>query len=326
MENRRGYVCAPPPTWIVKFVRKLAAKRDGSLIGMSFQPKKIFVEQAVIIAAFWGTPWPAMAGIMGIAFFTLRLRDLWIYPADGTPAEAATDVLIMAGAIALFELYCSLLTPSLVVLTPTDLAHGLAVSMVGIATWRILLHRRKGANAEDLRVFRVFNAALRINAMLFLAAWMIAGSNLQAVPGGHLRDFALTVINAVSLPILYKLQTPTDRSPFWDKVAGLSIFTNLIVLELESKIEALPQPPSRQSRKTWLAFCFQGIFVISMTCTLGIGAWRWAFGDPSTVNWTRLGSNFVALIVLVPLWSLITQFNAATADIMREELAAQKAS
>jgi hypothetical protein len=311
MENSGSSKCAKnTPAWIVWIVNYLArpTKRTPALgIGTTYDPRKMILEILAFYVAFHDSPWPAVAAIITVGFGVLRVRDLQIHPAKGDALELTNDTFAMAALVAVSQLYFVVKEPVWATPNVTNLMYGLGLSIMLIFTVRALFHLSTPANdPHQLPEFRLYRAALRINVMAWLSVCLIAGANLQAVPGSHNRDFLVTVLIWTTFAVVFAAQKNSNRSVFWEAVGAYSIFTDPVLMELDMKTETLP--------KTSKAVCFQAVFVMSTVLTLGIGLWRWAFGDASQVHWPRLASGFVALIILMPLWRIVAHLNAVTAE------------
>ncbi len=90
-----------PPEWIVKLVFLLLSRQQKrqKTFAAAFDLTKAAGEVCLLIIAFLGTPLRAMVAILTVGFATLRARDLRIHPAEGTPAEAATDMCALAAML-----------------------------------------------------------------------------------------------------------------------------------------------------------------------------------------------------------------------------------
>jgi hypothetical protein len=158
-------------------------------IGTTYDPRKIVGEIVLLGISFYSLPWPTLAAVMTTGFGALRLRDQWIHPAKGTLDEAATDALVMASAIMSMQAYFLVNSPAFAAVNLIGLLRGSGLAMILVTPWRLFFHALTPSNDPLQRgEFVVFSAAVRVNIMSSAAVLLIMMSNVEAVPGGHLRD------------------------------------------------------------------------------------------------------------------------------------------
>jgi hypothetical protein len=226
--------------------------------------------------------------------------------------------MVMAGAVAMSQAYFAVKLPGGAMLPTIQLLQGIGLSMLGVVAARQFFHGLTPNNDPQQRPeFRVFSAALRINLMFGLAYCLLFISNLEAVSGGHIRDFVLPAVALISFRVAHRLQQETDRSAIFENLAALSILIDPAKLEAEVKADSLPKPPNGLP-KTWPVACFNAVFVASTLSLLGLEGWRWVAGDGPSVHWRQLAANFIGLAVMIPVWRIITHLNKAVADLLKQ--------
>jgi len=320
MKNRSQSPRPAPPAWIIKIIEKrmaAAARKRALGIGTTYDPRKAIGEACLFGLAFLGAPWRAVLAVITVAFGTLRMRDQWIHPAKGTAAEAATDALVTAAGVVMSQAYFLVKSPSFAIADGMQLAHGAGIGMMVVTAVRMAFHLLTPKNdPHQLDEFRIFRAALRINVMVVVAVALVAVSNVQAVPGGHMRDFMMCTIPVISCGIMLRLGRSYDGSLIWEAAGKFSIFTDPVREEADRAAGSLPEPAPELSSSDRFTICAQAVFVISLLMPIGIAAWRWWSGEASSVDWWQLWANLIVLIVLLPVWRIITYINAAIALLL----------
>jgi hypothetical protein len=260
-----------------------------------------------------------MVAILTVGFATLRARDLRIHPAEGTPAEAATDMCALAAMLFISQVYFSVYSPTFATEHASDVFHGIALAMPLIFTWRLFFHLYTPKNDPRNRpAYRVFRAMFRVTAMWFVVVWFLAASNADAVPGGHVRDFLLAWVPLVAAGIARRLITG-ERLVMWETAGTFTLFTDPEVQEIHARSVLLPGSEPKAPRRGAAMF-FQMVAIISLLVPIGVALWRLGFGDPSNVKWMRLAANAITLAVILPAWRLLRYFNAVTGEIMRQSI------
>src|SRR5207247_2353764 len=101
----------------------------------AFNLERVLAEASVLSIPFWGTPLLPAVAVVTPAVGVLRLRDAFIYPGEGTPAEATADALVSASAIVASQLLLWLWAPSLM-MEPALLVRGTVMGILSVALLR----------------------------------------------------------------------------------------------------------------------------------------------------------------------------------------------
>jgi len=295
-----------------------AKRKPGWGFGTTYDPRKAIGEAVALGCCFLGTEWRAVLAIVAVAFIALRMRDWFIHPAKATVSEAATDTLVMAVAIIFSQLYFVAVQSPFAVNRPQELSHGVGWGMLWIFTGRLWFHLQTPHNDfQQEPEMRVFRAAARINIMFGLAVCFIVGSSLQAVPGSGLRDRILSLALVIPASIIRRLLTDSYFLP--DPVL-LSI-KDPVTVEMENRVASLPRLlPGKQPYSMRTVFLFVLIFLGSIFSSTGIALWRLWNGQGASVNWVHLITNLIGLAILAPLWWMIMEFNAGTAQMIQQSI------
>jgi hypothetical protein len=324
MKNQTEVNRPAPSQWIVNLIMFMLSRQHNrqKTFAVAFDLMKAAGELCLLIIAFLGTPMRAMAAILTVGFGTLRARDLRIHPAEGTPAEAATDSLALAAMLAMSQVYLAGHSPSFATDHASDMIHGVALAMPLIFSWRLFFHLCTPKNDPGNRpAYRVFRAMRRVTVMWFAAVWFLAGSNAQAVPGGHLRDFLLAWVPGMAAGLARRLLT--DRPLVTSDTPGtFTIFTDPEVQEIKDSSVLLPGSETQLPRTGKILF-FQIVTAISLLMPIAIALWRFGFGDPSNIKWMTLTANAIAFALILPAWKLLKMFNDVTGEIMRQSIRSQ---
>lgn len=325
MESRSQYARPAPPAWILTVVEKLLVlfkdhpvKGIWSIIDMY----KIIPTIILIGVSFSGTAWRPVLAIVVAAVGALIVRDIQMHNVDTDEPEAmaATDGLVMAAAIIASQIWFHFANPAFSTPYLSQVTDGTALSMYLVAAWRLIVNllTPKKDPRKHLE-YRVFKAALRFNVCLFFGAWLIAGSNLQSVPGSHLRDLLLGPLPVLFMVLSCRYQLKTGRI-FMNETDGT---LKLAIVDKPDDTgdrgDVLPQPLYTKDA-FWVAF-YRILFVADVMLADGIAIWRLLFGDPSNVRWGQLLANLFAFAILIPFWHVVSWFNLAVAVLMRREAA-----
>jgi hypothetical protein len=332
MENQ-GQPAVTAPAWVVNSVEVLMSlfkQQKANGIWAVIQWKKMISEACLIVMCFWGTAWRPMLAILVAGLGALRVRDIQVRSSWEPAAEAATDGLVMATAMIVSQLYFVATNPAFATLHSSELAHGVALSLMTVAGWRLIMDLCSKANdLGKLAEFKVFRAALRVHVLLMTAAVLIAIANENAVPGGIVRNAFLAAMTLISMGVSCRYQKKSGRLFFNGTDGTMTIMTYEPDADTDCKADSLPQPTSIATLKTSAdlrkAAFFRLLFVACVMSTTGIAVWRWFFGDPSNIRWGQLLANVVGFAFLITGWHIITYFNLATAAAMRREAIKRKA-
>jgi hypothetical protein len=321
MKNQTEVKRPAPPEWIVKLVFLMLSRQHKrkKTFAAAFDLMKAAGELCLLVIAFLGTPLSAMAAIVTVGFGVLRARDLRIHPAEGTPAEAATDTLALAAILVMSQAYLAFYSPAFATEHDADLLHGIALATPLIFAWRLFFHLCTPKNDPRNRpAFRVFRTMFRVTAMWIVTVWFLAASNAQAVPGGQFRDFLLTAGPIIAAAISRRLITG-ERLAFWETAGTFTLFTDPEIQEIKARSVLLPGSEPETTRTAGVIF-FQIATVISLMAPIGIALWRSALGDPSNIKWAVLTANAIALALILPALKLLRYFNAVAGEIMRQSI------
>ena len=321
MKNQIEVRRPTPPEWIVKLVFRMLSRQHKrkKTYAAAFDLMKAAGELCLLVIAFLGTPLRAMAAIVTVGFGILRARDMRIHPAEGTPAEAATDALALAASLVMSQVYFAVRSPAFATEHLSDLLHGIGLATPLIFIWRLFFHLCTTKNDPRNRpAYRVFRTMFRVTAVWIVTIWFLAVSNAQAVPGGHLRDFVLLSGPLIAAGISRRLITG-ERLAIWETPGTFSLFTDPEVQEIQARSVLLPGSEPETPRTAGAIF-FQIVTVISLTAPVGIALCRFGFGDPSNIKWAGLTANAIALALILPALEVIRYFNAVAGEIMRQSI------
>jgi hypothetical protein len=321
MKNQIEAKRSAPPEWIVKlvFLMLLRQHRRKKTFAAAFDLMKAGGELCLLVVGFLGTPLRAMVAIVTVGFGVLRVRDMRIHPAEGTPGEAATDVLALAAILVLSQAYLAFNSPALATEHLSDLLHGVAIATPLIFIWRLFFHLcTTKSDPRNRPTYRVFRTMFRVTAMWIVTVWFLAASNAQAVPGGHLRDFLLVAGPPIAASIARRLTTG-ERLALWETPGTFTLFTDPEVQEIQARSVLLPGSEPDKPLTAGAIF-FQIVTVVSLMTPIGIALWRFGFGDPSNIKWAELTANAIAFALLLPALKVLRYFNAIVGEIMRQSI------
>jgi len=321
MKNQNEVKRPAPPEWIVKLVFLMLSRQHKrkKTSAAAFDLMKAAGEFCLLVIAFLGTSLSAMAAIVTVGFGVLRARDMRIHPAEGTPAEAATDALALAAMLVMSQVYFAVQSPVFATEHLSDLLHGIGLATPLIFAWRLFFHLCTPKNDPRNRpAYRVFRTMFRVTAMWIVTVWFLGISNAQAVPGGHLRDFVVMAGPLIAAGISRRLITG-ERLAMWETPGTFTLFTDPEVQEIQARSVLLPgsEPETRLPAG---AIFFQEVTVISLMAPIGIALWRFGFGDPSHIKWSELTANAIAFALILPALKLLRYFNALAGETLRQSI------
>jgi hypothetical protein len=321
MKNQNEVKRPAPPKWIVELVFLMLSRQHKrkKTFAAAFDLMKAAGELCLLVIAFLGTPLRAMAAIVTVGFGVLRARDVRIHPAEGTPAEAATDALALAASLVMSQVYFAVQSPTFATEHLSDLLHGIGLATPLIFTWRLFFHLCTAkTDPRNRPAYCVFRTMFRVTAMWIVTVWFLQVSNAQAVPGGHLRDFVLLAGPLIAAGISRRLITG-ERLALWETPGTFTLFTDPEVQEIQARSVLLPGSEHETSRPAGAVF-FQVVTVVSLMTPIGIALWRFGFGDPSNIKWAELTGNAIALALIVPALKLLRHFNGLAGEILRQSI------
>jgi len=284
----------------------------------AFNFERVLAETFVLSVPFWWTPLlPAVIAVTS-AVAVLRLRDAFIYPGEGTPAEATADSLVGASAIVASQLLLWFVAPSLM-MEPALLARGTVIGMLSVSLLRAYFHLKTPEYDPDRqRAAGWFKSTWRIMAMWLVACITLIFSSIEAVPGGLVRNFLLGFCPVMSFFLALKLQSDTLQGLF-RRHEPITIFTDPVEVELSAKKNAL-----WQRSDIVLSQCFEVVFFVVLAFPLVSAVWRWLDGSAADVDWPQVATNFAALVTLAYLWTQIKKLNAEALRQIDEALAERR--
>lgn len=323
MDSRSQYTNPAPPAWVLAVVEKLLVMfKDRPVKGIwsIIDMYKVIPTIIFIVFSLWGTPWRPVLAMVVAALGALMVRDIQMHNVDTDEpgGVAATDGLVMATAMIGSQIYFHFASPAFSTSYITQATAGTALSMYTVSLWRLLVYLLTPKNdPRKLPEYRLFSTAVRFNACLLFGAWLIAGSNLQSVPGSHLRDLLLGPWPVLFMALSCRYQLKYGRL-FFNGTEGTE---TLKVLSEEAykgdRGDALPLP-IYTGDAFWVAF-YRILFVADVMLPDGIAIWRWLSGDTAGIRWGQLLANAIMFAILIPLWHIVTWFNLAVAALMRRE-------
>ena len=309
----------PLPAW--QLVWKAAGTVSASNLTWTrraFNFERVLAESLVLSTPFWWTPaLPAVIAVTSAAGI-LRLRDAFIYPGEGTPAEATADALVAASAMVGSQLLLWLAAPWLM-MDPAVVARGTVIGSLSVSLLRAYFHLKTPEYDPDRhRAASWFKATWRIMAMWLIACITLIFSSIEAVPGGLVRNFLLGFCPVMSFFLALKLQSNTLGGLF-RRSEPITIFTDPVEQELSAKKNAL-----WQRSDIVLSQCFEVVFFVVLAFPLVSAVWRWLDGTAGDVDWPQVATNFAALLTLAYLWTQIKKLNTEALRQIDEALAVRR--
>ena len=284
----------------------------------AFNFERVLAEASVLSIPFWGTPLLPAVAVVTSAVGVLRLRDAFIYPGEGTPAEATADALVSASAIMASQLLLWLSAPSLM-MEPALLVRGTVIGILSVSLLRAYFHLKTPQYDPDRqRAIRQFRSTWRIMAMWIIACVTLMLSSITAVPVGPVQEFVLGYCPIISFFVALKLQSNT-LGGILRRNDPITIFTDPVEQELNAKKNAL-----WQRSDIVLSQCFEVVFFILLAFPFISAVWRWFDGNAADVDWPQVATNFAALLTLAYLWTQIKKLNKEALRQIDEALAARR--
>jgi hypothetical protein len=305
----------------ISYVTTFATLIPPKLVGAmrtSFDTRKVLGETCWLCIAFIGAIefWRPMLAVVLVSLIALRIRDGFIHPAEGLPAEAATDGLAMAGAIGLSQAFFLVAFPSLV-MPSYPLAQGIALGMLLESFWRLFFHLNTPKNdPQKLPASKLYRKSLRMVAM-----WAIACAFLVCTNSRELSDNDVVQFFAQALPFIFGgiayRHSIGGGSIFHEAPAMASITKDPNEQALERQRDSLPAiNPKKSDMRIKVAFEI-GAFLV-LVASFPAGLWRWYTGQ-GVVHWVQILGNLVGMIAVAILWKKIEHSNRETAKRLDDE-------
>ena len=284
----------------------------------SFDVWLVTGEASLFWIAIAGSPFlPSMLLLM-LVLAALRVRDAYIYSAEGSPGAMAPE----AGGIAIFvflaETALGWIAPSLV-LPAERMIQGAVIGAVSLPAWRMIFRKGEPLDKRPRELQESLVAAWHMNLLWAAAGVVLSLTNAAAVPEIiHGRDFLLGGLPVVLLCAAYRLQK--DHFTGMHPRAPLSLFRDARQDELLHQSAMLWFPDRRKSSKLPAYVYAEVLYFVVLVLPAGLAAWRWISGDSSAaqVDWRQLAINVGAMAALAALWIRIKRLNRQTARALRE--------
>jgi hypothetical protein len=251
----------------------------------------------------------------------LRLRDAYAYPADGSEAEMVKDLTCILILIAAIEAGLRLWAFRFAL--P---GHSLPLTVAGavaMAFFRMVYRREDPPDPvwRDLREMHI--ATWHMNLLLAAASVPLSLSNIQAIPGTHLRDKLLAIVPSAMMAIAW-----TQKKKHWTGVTNRkpqTLFSDPGLNDLKHQRAILPVWDRGSESRTDLVP--EVLYFVTLGFPLEQAAWWWASGSASaaTVDWPVAILNFGALLALAVMWIVVKGVNRRFADRLDAAIAAQEA-
>jgi hypothetical protein len=259
------------------------------------------------------TPTIPVVAFIAVGAIAMGCRDAWIQPAQGTFGEALMDALVVAWTLVGSELVFMLVAPAL--LMPAGIFIPALVAGVVIASGcRLTAHRNQPSSlARKNQALRPFWRAAVIILLWWGACLLLQYVNVDAVPGGEIRDFFIMPATMVCLPMALKLQGNSLSSLWWDPPVAKKQLADRLPQEMEKKEDMLDW-----SGKDFQSQMFQILFFVLLASLPAQAVWYKLTGAKVIVDWRQVFIDFAALIALASMWGEIKRISTDAAEQIRE--------
>ena len=262
-----------------------------------------------------GTSLIPFAALYTLLIILFRLRDAYLYPAQGSVPEMLGDTMFALLMVGTAEGAFMYFTPRLAL--PFSKLILAAAAVVMVSQWRKVSRREDSPDPNLKKLHERLIAAWHMNILFMAACIPVTLSNIEAVPGGRIRDRLLGFLPIFCMGLAQRLRKEHYIS-IWQE-PPVSITNTTPELDVLSYHRAVLWFKDRKS-----AFPVDLISEFAYFAVLlsphAEAAWQWASNDPraAQVDWLQLAVNLGAVMVLALMWTEIKNRNRKLANAIQQ--------
>ena len=261
-----------------------------------------------------GTPFVPFVILFTILLIYFRIRDAFVYPAEGTGLEMVVDTGLGLALLIGLEAALTHFAPRLALEITRIILCG--VLLVIACLWRKISRHEDSPNQTRRELTERLIAAWHMNVLFLLSSVPIILRNLESVPVAHWEARLLGAAPGFMMYFAKRFRKAEYKS-HWAK-PFLSIKTDPDTDVLSYRRAALWYKDRTSPFPADLIFEF--LYFLALVFVDFQAVWRWVSNDPLAIqtDWLQLIVDSGAVLLLAILWTEIKNRNRKVADAIQK--------